>query len=169
MRGEDPSPWLAAAASATGLPPGLQLQRRVAMASLQTPAHGELAPLLDQLRERGMRGLQRTAEIAAARAALAGGQPGPALAHARTALALAGHVDAWIDEPASVWLDAADVLSACGCADEAASAVATGAAWVTRGAAMWEDPAHRAAWLDGNPVHRRLLQWHAGSRTKPAR
>ncbi len=169
VRGEDPSPWLAGAASATGLPPGLQLQRQVAMASLLTPTHDELEPLLDRLRQRGMRGLQRTAEIAAARAALAGGQPGPALAHARTALALAGHVDAWIDEPASVWLDAADVLSACGCADEAASAVATGAAWVTRGAAMWEDPAHRAAWLDGNPVHRRLLQWHAGSRTRPAR
>lgn len=163
VRGEDPSRWLAAAAQADGLPPGLQLQRQVATVSLAPPPYDTLPPLLERLRARGLRGQQRTTEIAAARAAWAAGRADRAVAHARTALALADHVDAWIDEAASVWLAAAQVLADCGCDDEAAAAVAAGARWVLQGAAAWPDGAHRAAWLDGNPVHRRLLQLQAAA------
>jgi DNA-binding SARP family transcriptional activator len=150
--------WLQRAAEPMALPPGLVLQREVALASLQGGEPERLAALTRQLGERGMLGLQRVAAQATARAALAAaGRPAMAAAHARLALRLEAQVDAWVDEPASAWLTAAEVLAACGHADEAAAAAARGAAWVHDGARQWSRRAERDAWLHGNPVHRRLL------------
>lgn len=159
LSGEPAAPWLDLAAAAAALPPGLVLQRDVVLASMRAPRPGEhaaRAALADRLRARGMRGLLRVAEVAAARAALVDRDPSAAAAHARRALALAGQVDGWVDEPASVWLAAAEVLAACGHADDAAAAASQGAAWVAAGAAQWAHPSHRSAWLDGHPVHRAL-------------
>lgn len=155
--GDDPSPWLDQAWRAEALPPGLLLQREVAVASITPPAYARLPPLLAQARTRGLRGQERTLHIAAARAAAAEGLMTEALQHVQQALALAAQVDAWIDEPASVWLAAHEVLHAAGRTDEAAAAARTGADWVMARADAWERAPHREAWLHGNPVHARLL------------
>jgi hypothetical protein len=161
LRGESPARWLAPVRPALGLAPGLELQRRVAIASIDPPPLAELRPLLADLQARGLRGLLRTLHAAAARAALAAGDSDEAVAQARSALALAAQVDAWIDDAASVWLVAAQVLQACGRHAEAADAAAAGAAWVHAGAAAWPLEHERRAWLQGQPVHRRLLAWSA--------
>jgi hypothetical protein len=96
--------------------------------------------------------------IQAAQAALAAGALDEACRHARQALAIAGCVDAWIDEPASVWLAAAGVLGAAGHAAEGQAAATLGAAWVREHAAAWTLAHERQAWLDGNPVHRSLIK-----------
>jgi DNA-binding SARP family transcriptional activator len=149
--------WLQLAAGPMTLPPGLVLQREVALARLQGGEPGRLAALTRQLGERGLLGLQRVAAQAAARAALAAGRADAAVAHARLALQHEARVDAWVDEPASAWLTAAEVLAACGHGDEAAAAAARGAAWVRDGARQWSRRAERDAWLHGNTLHRRLL------------
>jgi hypothetical protein len=159
VRGADPGPWLAAAREVPALPPGLQLQRQVVLVSLDPPPYDELAPLLALLRARGLRGQLRLVEMTAARAALDAGRRPEARHHARRAVSLQLHVDAWIDEPASVWLLAAEVLRACGEAAEADAVAGVGAQWVQRGAAPWCTDAERQAWQVGNPVHRRLLAW----------
>ena len=164
LRGEAAEPWLDLAAQASALPPGLVLQRAVALASMRAPRPGDAADreaLADELRARGQHGLERVARIAAARAALAEADHDAAAAHARRALELVAQVDAWVDEPASAWLGAAEVLAGCGYADEAGVAAASGAAWVRAGAAQWSRPDDRAAWLEGHPVHRALLSWCA--------
>ncbi|WP_418320811.1 ATP-binding protein [Piscinibacter sakaiensis] len=160
LQRDDPGRWLAAAADCGPLPPALLLQREVASALIRPPAYPALQPLLDLLRERGVRSQWRSAEIAAARAALLAGETELASGHARQALRLASAVECWIDEAASVWLTAAEVLRDCGAADEADAAAGQGAAWVERGAAQWADAAAREAWRHGNPVHHRLLAWH---------
>lgn len=160
-RGQDPMPWLAQVQGLEALPPALQLQCEVALATLRpvAAAHFEaLAALALRLQGLGLRGLQRSIEAVAARAALQAGHAAAATVHARRALALAAHVDAWIDEPATVWLMAAEVLQATGQAEEAAAAAATGAAWVQARAAPWPDEAARHAWCEGHPVHRALLK-----------
>lgn len=48
-------------------------------------------------------------------------------------VAMAAHVNAWSDEPATLWLTAHEVLSACGAHDEARRAPADGVAWVEQG------------------------------------
>ena len=164
LRGEAAEPWLDLAAQPSALPPGLVLQRAVALASMREPREGDRAAraaLADELRSRGQHGLERVARIAAARAALAEADRDAALSQARRALELVARVDAWVDEPASAWLGAAEVLAGCGQADEGDLAAAQGAAWVCGGAAQWPRPADRAAWLEGHPVHRALLSWPA--------
>lgn len=155
--GRSPAPWLALAAQAQALPPGIVLQREVAMAAMQGGDADRLVALADELQQRGLRGLQRVATMAAARAALAAGRPAAAATLARQALALIDHVDAWVDEPPSAWLCAAEVLAGCGEHDDAAAAARAGAAWVRAGAEQWPDGPARAAWLHGNPIHRALL------------
>lgn len=157
QRGEDASPWLDAAWRAEGLPPGLLLQRQVAVASIRPPAYARLPPLLAQAQAQGLRGQARTLHLAAARAALAEGRAGEGVPHVQQALAMAAQVDAWIDEPATVWLVAHEVLQAAGRPDEAADVARTGADWVRERAAGWSLAAERQAWLHGNPVHARLL------------
>ena len=161
LQGRPAGHWLALAAAPLPLPPGLVLQRAVVLASLQGGDAQQLAALAAELQQRGMRGLQRVAAQAAARAALAAGDTAAAVQLVQQALALDGVVDAWDDEPASIWHTAAEVLAACGRGDEAAAAAARGAAWVRAGAAQWTAPAHRQAWLQGNPLHRALLAWAA--------
>jgi hypothetical protein len=155
--GDDVGPWIRQLA---GLPPGpahVMLHRRLLLASLQALPLPDTEALLSDLRERGLLGMVRCAELAAARCAMAAGSHQVAAAHARAALGLAAAVDPWSDEPAGLWLTAFDVLSACGATDEAHKALADGAAWVERGSAQWSDPAQRRAWREGNPVHRALL------------
>ena len=106
-----------------------------------------------------MRGLQRAAALAAARAALAAGNAPFAQLQIGTALALEDVVDAWVDDRASVWLAAAEVLQACGREDEARAVAGRGAAWVREQAGQWRSPADREAWLEGQPHHRGLLAW----------
>jgi hypothetical protein len=156
-RGEDPSPWLAQVPALDALPPALQLQCTVALATLQPPPLPVLQALATRLRALGMRGLQRVVESTAARAALAVQGHDQAAAHARAALALCDAVDGWVDEPASVWLAAAEVLQACGQPQEALAAGRTGARWVQAGSQQWASAAERAAWCTGNPVHHQLL------------
>lgn len=157
QQGRPAERWLAAAAAPMTLPPGLVLQREVVLASLQGGDPDRLGTLVQQLGERGLVALQRVAAQAAARAALAAGRHAMAAAQVRQALRHTAQVDAWVDEPASVWHTAAEVLAACGDADGARAAARQGAAWVQEGAAQWRRGAEREAWLHGNPLHRALL------------
>jgi cob(I)alamin adenosyltransferase len=165
-RGEDAAPWLRQVGGLEQLPPALQLQCEVALATLRPTPHDALAALAQRLQGLGMRGLQRSVQAAAARAALAEGRPAQAREHAHQALALAAHVDAWIDDPASAWQAAAEVLQACGEPDAAASAARTGARWVQAHAVQWTRDEDRRAWLEGQPAHRALLHL---ARTLPRR
>ena len=103
-----------------------------------------------------MKGLLRCALGGAARIALERGDS-RAAEFVRRALQLAPHTDLWCEEPAQVWVTAHAVLQGCGHADEAAEAKRHGAAWVRERAAQWADAAERAAWLEGQRLHRALL------------
>lgn len=159
-RGESPAEAAEqlAALGRQGLPAGPELQRRAILMRWLPPAAAEAQALLAELRARGMRGLLRCALNGAARAALARGDRAQAVDHAREALQLAAHADIWCEEPADVWCTAYEVLQACGHAAEAQAALQSGAAWVKAGSAQWASDAERTAWLQGNPVHRSLLQ-----------
>jgi hypothetical protein len=157
-RGEPVAPWVERLQAVSPLPSGGMLHRRVALASLQPLPLAELEALLAELRQRGQSGLMRSVEIAAARAALAEQRLPAAADHARAALRLAPFVNAWSDEPATLWLTAFDVLTACSAHAEADAALAEGVAWVERGSAQWADPAHRHAWRERHPLHRALLE-----------
>jgi hypothetical protein len=156
-RGEDAQAWIRQLAALPDGPFYLTLHRRLLLASLQALPLPDIEALLMDLRSRGLMGMVRSAQMAAARSALAAGSPRAAAAHARAALALAATVDPWSDEPAAVWWVAAQALAAAGAQAQARAALAHGARWVERGGAQWADPAHRKAWLEGNPVHRELL------------
>ncbi len=157
-RGQPPGDWIERLGAVAPLPSGGVLHRRVALASLQAQPLQALRALQAELRQRGQLGLLRSVEIAAARAALAEGEHAAAADHARAALRLAAHVNAWSDEPATLWLTANEVLSACGAHDEARRALADGVAWVEQGSAQWQEPVHQRAWREGNPLHRALLR-----------
>lgn len=156
-RGDDAGPWIARYAQVQTRLAGALLHRRVVIARLRPGTLAEMRALLAEVQSRGQRGLQRTAALAAARAALNEGAGAEAMQHARMALSLAACVDGWSDEPARVWLEAAEVLAACGDTAQADAAWREGRRWVQEGAAQWQDPADRQAWCEGNPVHRRLL------------
>ncbi len=171
LRGEPAEPWFERAAHALALPPGIALQREVVLASMRAPRPGDSATranLADELQRRGQRGLERLARIGAARAALAEGDRDGAKAQLRRALELEAQVDAWADEPASLWLAAAEVLAGCGDDEGAAAVAARGADGVRQGAAQWSRPAEREAWLAGHPVHRALLAWPGAARSTAA-
>jgi hypothetical protein len=162
LRGESPDPWLDLAAQAGALPPGIAVQREVVLASMRAPRPGDAAARAaraDDLQRRGQRGLERVARVAAARAALAEGDRDGAKVQIGRALELVAAVDAWVDEPASLWLAAAEVLAGCSDAEAAVAAARRGVQWVRHGAAQWVRPADREAWLAGHPVHRTLLGW----------
>ncbi len=163
--GRDPAAALAEAAAACPAPHSQMGWRgQVLQALCGRPAAlplAEIEALLLTLEQRGLRALQRSAAIAAARQALHEDRPQRAREHAEAALALAACVDPWCDEPASVWLEAARAFDALGLAGAAADARHAGARWVREAAATLADPADRAAWCEGNPVHRALL---AGTR-----
>lgn len=133
------------------------LRRRVLALSLSVPRPADAEGLLAELRARGLWPLARRVHVIAARSALAAGDVGRALAQAREALALAGHVDPWTDEGAAVWLEAAAVLQAAGTGAEASAARAQGRAWVLRLADGLADEADRIAWCERHPLHRALL------------
>jgi tetratricopeptide (TPR) repeat protein len=157
-KGEDPAPWLAQVPALDPLPPALQLQCTVALATLRPHAAlAELQALALRLDALGLRGPRRAVLVAAVRAAQLEGQPEAACAQAQQALAVVDHVDGWLDEPASVWLAATRAFEAAGRHDEARRAAQTGAAWVQARVGLWSRPEDRAAWIEGNPVHRQLL------------
>jgi hypothetical protein len=131
-------------------------RRQVLAATLAPPDRRLAEDLVAELRRRGLWPLLRRAELVAARAALAAGARIAAVEHARQALALAGSVDPWTDEPASVWVEAAAVLREAGAVDEAGAALARGRAWLQQAAETLSDAAERRAWLQGNPLHRAL-------------
>ena len=162
--GGDAAPWLAQVPPLASLPPALQLQCTVALATLRPTPRAVLHDLAAKLHGLGLCGLQRSVCIEAARAALAEGQADEACGHARQALALAACVDAWIDEPASAWLAAAEVLTTAGRAAEGQAAACFGASWVLERAAAWAVPHERTAWLEGNPVHRALIAFASCTR-----
>jgi hypothetical protein len=62
-----------------------------------------------------------------------------------------------IDEPASVWQVAGEVLLEAGETKDAAAAFAAGAAWVRAAADTIDDPALRKRWCEANATHRALL------------
>jgi hypothetical protein len=76
---------------------------------------------------------------------------------AQAALALAERTDPWLDDPATVWLDAASVLQEAGEPAAAAAALAAGAQWVRQAAMTLDDPATRQRWCEANATHRALL------------
>ncbi|WP_395702380.1 ATP-binding protein [Aquabacterium sp.] len=160
--GRDPAAALAQAASACPAPHsqmgwrGQVLQALVGRPAAQPLA--EIEALLPTLEQRGLRALQRSAAMAAARQALHEDRPQRARQHAETALALARCVDPWCDEPASVWREAAEVFDALDLAAAAAQARRAGAQWVRDAAATLPHAADRDAWCEGNPVHRALLR-----------
>ena len=162
-RGEPVHGWTERLRAVAPLPSGGVLHRQVALASLEPLPLAELHALREELQQRGQAGLLRSVEIAAARAALAAQDLPLAAGHARAALQLAAAVNAWSDEPATLWLTAFEVLHACGAAAEADAALADGLAWVEQGSLQWTDAAHRSAWRTGNPLHRALLA-HAAAR-----
>lgn len=134
------------------------LRRRLLAASVTPPALDAAEALLHELRARQLEPLARLAAVTSARAALAAGQPERARMHADHALALGALADPWIDAPATVWCDAADVLAAAGAASTAAAARQAGRQWIRQAAAALDDTADRAAWLDVPPWHRALLR-----------
>jgi hypothetical protein len=136
-------------------------RRRVLAAALAPPALPEADALVQALRDRALWPLARRAHVIAAQAAGRAAAADPhaavhAAAHARHALALAVHVDPWTDDHASVWRDAAMLLRASGQAEEADAALAAGRAWLAQAGNALSDPADRAAWFDGHPLHRAL-------------
>lgn len=160
-RGEDPAHALQEAQRYARSPAVTvaTLKHRVMCALLLEGPYDEAAALAALLRERGLNGMRRTAEQAAARKALAERRVGAAVDHARAALALADAVDPGCDQAASVWLTAAEVLAAADVPEEAAAARAAGLDWLRRtAAAEFDDEAERAAFLDANPIHRALRQ-----------
>ncbi|MGE5665707.1 MAG: AAA family ATPase, partial [Betaproteobacteria bacterium] len=138
------------------LPIGVSLLLRSVLLRWHAPEGGQIDALLTELEARGMKGLLRCALGGAARIALERGDS-RAAEFVRRALQLAPHTDLWCEEPAQVWVTAHAVLQGCGHADEAAEAKRHGAAWVRERAAQWADAAERAAWLEGQPLHRALL------------
>jgi tetratricopeptide (TPR) repeat protein len=131
------------------------LRRRVLAARLGRASAPDIGRLIETLQARGLRPLLRSAHLASARYAGDAGDHAAAAAHARDALALAAMVDPWVDEAASVWVDAAAALRRAGAAGEAAAALAEGRRWVERTAATLEGD-ERRDWLEGNPLHRAL-------------
>lgn len=162
VKGEPVQPWLDALGDLRALPAGLLLQAEVAAATLAPPPGAVLAPLRERLARNGQRGLLRSVELAASRAALAAGDAAAAAAHARAALALQPHVDGWVDEPASGWWFAAQALQAAGAEEEAAAALAAGRRFVEERSAAWTQAQERAAWRETNPLHRALLASASG-------
>jgi DNA-binding SARP family transcriptional activator len=156
-RGEDAAPALARA-TAWG---ACNLAHRLQCAAAgPAPAVDEAGAWLDAARTSGEAALQRLAHQQRARAWLAAGDAARAAADARAALALAEAIDPWLDDTARRWVDAADTLAACGCADEAGAALAAGARWLRRGAETIDDAPRREAWLQGHASHRRLAARH---------
>jgi len=142
-----------------GWPPpdsALGLRLRTLESFLRPPPLAEAQLLLRTLQQRGLRPLERLAQLAAARAAVAAGARGAAASHARDALALVLQVDPWVDELPLVWLEAGVALRAAGAANEAAAAFASGRRWVDENAASL-DSDDRCAWREGNPVHAALI------------
>lgn len=163
--GEDPGPWLDQVPALDPLPPALQLQCTVALATLRPRVPlAELQALAARLQPLGLRGMQRVVLAAAVDAAQFEGQPDTACVLAEEALALRDAVDGWLDEPASVWVAAARALDAAGRRAAAGEAAAAGAAWVLERAAQWASAADRDAWCQGHPLHRELLA-RAGHRS----
>ena len=128
------------------------------LAPEQAPALEAADAMLAQFDARGLLPLSRLAHTTAARAALQVAAHARAVAHARAALALASAVDPWVETPAGVWLDAAQVLRAAGEDAAADAALRDGRAWVEQASATLADADHLQAWCEGNPVHRALLQ-----------
>jgi len=134
------------------------LKHRVMQVRWQALPYDEVAALAALLRERGLRGMQRAAEAAAARAAMAQHDLLAAAAHARAALTLADALDPGCDEMAGVWATASTVLQAAGAHAEARAAHDAGVAWLQRTAAHeFEDEASRRRFLQGHASHRALL------------
>jgi hypothetical protein len=162
-RGESPTRWMdnLRGVSDDPMPDGPALQQQVALALLDPQAPEALALPIAALRERGLRGMLRSAHLAAARAALHAGAAASAVTHAHDALAIAECVDGWIDQPASVWTTAFEVFDAAGERAAARAVLAQGRAWVEQGSAQWHDAGDRQAWRVGNPLHRMLLETRA--------
>lgn len=156
--GEDPLPWLAQVPALDPLPPALQLQCTVALATLRPGVPlAELQALAARLQALGLAGMRRVVLVAAVHAAQLEGQLDEACALAAEALALADAVDGWLDEPASVWAAAAQAYAAAGRSAQAREVAAAGAAWVLERAEGWTRAEDRDAWCHGNPLHRELL------------
>ncbi len=156
--GEDPLPWLDQVPALDPLPPALQLQCTVALATLRPGVPlAELQALAARLQALGLAGMRRVVLVAAVHAAQLEGQLDEACRLAAEALALAHAVDGWLDEPASVWAAAAQAFAAAGRHAQAREVAATGAAWVLERADAWTRPEDRDAWCHGNPLHRGLL------------
>ena len=117
---------LAAAVDHPDLPPGPALFGRVVLATLQPLPASQWAPLVEDLRRRGYRGLERLACQAAARAARDAGDAAGAWAWVQQALAVADAVDAWAEAPAQLWPLAAALADAAGRPDAAAALRARG-------------------------------------------
>ncbi len=152
-RGEDPAPALARATAfgARGLSHTLQCA-----AAAPPPACDEAEAWLAAALASGEAALQRAAHVQRARARLAAGDRAAAAADARASLALVDAIDPWLDDTARRWVDAAELLAACGEAADAAAATAAGARWVLDGAATVAEPQRAAAWRS-HARHRRLL------------
>lgn len=157
--GEPWQSWLDEAVRCCACPDGMLALRLQVLALALAPQRpvGATAALLAELDARGMQGLLRQALGAAARGALVAGDQRAAIAHAQAALALADRTDPWLDDPATVWLEAGSVLREAGEPAAAAAALATGAQWVKQAANTLDEPATRRRWCEANAVHRALL------------
>jgi hypothetical protein len=113
--------------------------------------------LADETHRLGYPALERIACRLAAGAAADAAQEALAVSLAERALGLSDCVDAWGDEPASVWADAVDVFDAVDQRGRALAVAAQAANWVQVRAGQWKTEGARRAWLQGNPLHRRLL------------
>jgi hypothetical protein len=136
-------------------------RRRVLAATLAPTTVEEAEALVAELRARGLGPWQRRAHLIAGQCALATGHAdgrARAAEHARQALALAAHVDPWIDDAGAIGLQAAALLRASARPedrDEAEAACARGRAWLEQTAESLPEEAARAAWL-AHPVHASL-------------
>jgi hypothetical protein len=131
-------------------------RRRVLQAGLETTDLTAAEALVAELHDRALAPLARRAHLLAARAALAVGAHGSAIAHAHQALNGAAAVDPWTDEPAAQWLEAAAVLRAAQAPVQADEALARGRRWLAEAAQALPAGDVREAFLMGQVLHRAL-------------
>jgi hypothetical protein len=159
LRGEAAGPWIARASAGidTSAAHGLAWKRRLIEAICLPGPYEPMRELTAHLAEGGMRSQQRSAEWVAARAALPIDRS-LAIEHARRALEMVADLDPWVDSLPSLCWHCYEVLAAAGEPVAAREALQRGRRWLLdRSQSEFDTAAERDAFVQGHPLHHRLL------------